>query len=57
MKNGCNTDFGRWTLFGDRGTSLLNSIYINGGYTKHIYKFTSNETVLVPIAFYCVFEK
>ena len=45
MKNCCNTDLGIWTLSGDCGTSLLNSICNNGRYTKHIHEYTRNKLV------------
>ena len=54
MKNGCNIDLGIWTLLGDYGTSLLNSICTNGGYMKQIHRRTRNKKVLIPIVFYCV---
>ena len=49
MKNDCNTDLQIWTLSGDPGTSLLNSICNSicnkGGYTKEIWKDTTNKAV------------
>ena len=47
MKNFCNTDLGRWTLLGDCGTSLLNSICNNGVYRKESQKHTRNKLVQV----------
>ena len=47
MKNDCNTDLQIWTLSGDPGTSLLNSICNNGGYTKQIHKRTRNKSATV----------
>ena len=47
MKKGSNTDLQIWTLLGDRGTSLLNSICNNGGYTKQIHKRTWNKSATV----------
>ena len=40
-------DLGRWTLLGDDGTSLLNSICNDGGYRKDNQKHTRNK--LVPV--------
>ena len=47
MKIGCNMNLQIWTLSGDRGTSLLNSLCNNGGYTEQIHKRTRNKLVLV----------